>query len=176
MEWRQPESDNHVSDDPERDAMDQRLTKVEQQLLEQAEKERSAMTHQDLSKEAKSLGVPWEEQFGYSQAVKAGDTIYLSRQVSHDDEGNIVSIGEMEVQMRQAYANIHKVLAQYGAMMDDLVEEHLFVIDMEAAFAAAVKIRRDVFSGFPIIASTIVQIQRLAFPELMIEISGTAKV
>ena len=134
------------------------------------------MTHQDLSKEAKSLGVPWEEQFGYSQAVKAGDTIYLSGQVSHDDEGNIVGVGDMEVQMRQAYANIHKVLAQYGATMEDLVEEHLFVTDMEAAFAAAVEIRRDVFSGFPIVASTIVQIQRLAFPELMIEISGTAKV
>ena len=133
------------------------------------------MTHQDLSKEAKSLGVPWEEQFGYSQAVKAGDTIYLSGQVSHDDEGNVLGIGDMEVQMRQGYANIQKVLAQYGATMDNLVQEHLFVTDMEAAFAAAVKIRREVFSGFPTVASTIVQIQRLAFPELMIEISCTAR-
>jgi 2-iminobutanoate/2-iminopropanoate deaminase len=130
----------------------------------------------NLSKETKSLGMPWEEEYGYSQAVKAGDTIYLSGQVSHDDEGNILGVGDMEVQMRQAYQNIRKVLAQYSATMENLVEEHLFVTDMEAAFAAAVKIRRDVFSGSPAIASTIVQIQRLAFPELMIEISATAKV
>ena len=141
-----------------------------------AGKGRSAMDRQDLSKEAKSLGMPWEEQYGYSQAVKAGDSIYLSGQVSHDDEGNILGVGDMEVQMRQAYANIQKVLTQYGATMDNLVEEHLFVTDMEAAFAAAVKIRREVFSGFPTIASTIVQIQRLAFPEFMIEISCIAKV
>ena len=134
------------------------------------------MDRQKLSKEAKSLGMPWEEQYGYSQAVKAGDTIYLSGQVSHDDEGNILGVGDMEVQMRQAYANIQKVLTQYGATMDNLVEEHLFVTDMEAAFAAAVNIRREVFSGFPTIASTIVQIQRLAFPEFMIEISCIAKV
>jgi 2-iminobutanoate/2-iminopropanoate deaminase len=134
------------------------------------------MGRTNLGKETKSLGMPWEEEYGYSQAVKAGDTIYLSGQVSHDDEGNILGVGDMEVQMRQAYANIQKMLAQYGATMDNLVEEHLFVTDMEAAFAAAVKIRRDVFSGFPAIANTIVQIERLAFPEFMIEISGIAKV
>jgi succinate dehydrogenase/fumarate reductase flavoprotein subunit len=35
--------------------------------------------------------------------------------------------------------------------------------EMDAAFAAAVKCRQEIFSGTPIIASTIVQIQRLAF-------------
>jgi 2-iminobutanoate/2-iminopropanoate deaminase len=149
---------------------------MERQSLGKRRKEVSVMDRQNLSKEAKSLGMPWEEQYGYSQAVKAGDTIYLSGQVSHDDEGNILGVGDMEVQMRHAYANIQKVLAQYGATMDNLVQEHLFVTDMEAAFAAGVKIRREVFSGVPIIASTLVQIQRLAFPEFMVEISGIAKV
>jgi enamine deaminase RidA (YjgF/YER057c/UK114 family) len=68
--------------------------------------------------------------------------------------------------MRQAYTNIQKVLAQYGATMDNVVDEVLFVTDMDTAFAAAVKCRREVFSGTPVVASTIVQIQRLAFPEL----------
>ena len=52
----------------------------------------------------------------------------------------------------------------------------LFVTDMEMAFTAAVKCRRTIFAGTPIVASTIVQIQRLAFPELMIEIKCVAKV
>jgi 2-iminobutanoate/2-iminopropanoate deaminase len=129
-----------------------------------------------LNKETKSLGMPWEKEYGYVQAVKVGDTIYVSGQVSHDDKGDIVGRGDMEVQMRQAYANIQNVLAQYGVTMENMVDETLFVTDMDAAFAAAVKCRQDVFSGTPVVASTIVQIQRLAFPELMIEIRCVAKV
>lgn len=129
-----------------------------------------------ITKETKSLGMPWEKDYGYVQAVKVGDTIYLAGQVGHDDKGNIVGPGNMEAQMRQAYANIGKVLAQYGATIDNVVDEVLFVTDMDAAYAARVKCRQEVFSGKPALASTVVQIQRLAFPELMIEIKCTAKV
>src|SRR5919106_1838391 len=129
-----------------------------------------------INKETKNFGMPWEKEYGYAQAVKVGDTIYVSGQVSHDDAGNIVGRGEMESQMRQAYANIQKLLAKYGATIENIVDEILFVTDMDAAFAAAVKCRQEIFSGTPIIASTIVQIQRLAFPDLMIEIRCVAKV
>ena len=129
-----------------------------------------------IEKETKSLGMPWEEEYGYSQAVKVGDTIYLSGQVSHDDKGNVLGEGNMEVQMRATYANVEKVLAQYGATMDNVVDEIVFVTDMDAAFAARVKMKQEVFSGSPVLASTIVQISRLAFPQLMIEIRCIARV
>lgn len=130
-----------------------------------------------INKEAKSFGMPWEKEYGYSQAVKVDNTIYLSGQVSHDDKGNIVGRGDMETQMRQAYENIKKVLAQYGATMDNVVDEVLFVTDMDAAFAARVKCKQEVFSGNnPVLTSTIVQIQRLAFPELMVEIRCICRV
>jgi 2-iminobutanoate/2-iminopropanoate deaminase len=134
-----------------------------------------------INKEAKSFGMPWEKEYGYSQAVKVDNTIYLSGQVSHDDKGNIVGRGDMETQMRQAYENIKKVLAQYGATMDNVVDEVLFVTDMDAAFAARVKCKQEVFSSSssnnnPVLTSTIVQIQRLAFPELMVEIRCICKV
>jgi enamine deaminase RidA (YjgF/YER057c/UK114 family) len=41
-----------------------------------------------ISKETQSLNMPWEQEYGYSQAVKVGNTIYLSGQVSHDDMAN----------------------------------------------------------------------------------------
>ncbi|MPZ06490.1 MAG: RidA family protein [Nitrososphaeraceae archaeon] len=129
-----------------------------------------------INKQVKSLGMPWEKEYGYAQAVKVGDTIYVSGQVSHDETGKIVGVGDMEAQMRQVYTNIKKVLAQYDATMDNIVDEILFVTDMNTAFAAAVKCRQDIFSGTPVVASTIVQIQSLAFPELMIEIRCVAKV
>jgi enamine deaminase RidA (YjgF/YER057c/UK114 family) len=67
----------------------------------------------------------WEKEYGYAQAVKFRDTIYVSGQVSHDDRGNIVGRGDMEAQMRQAYANLQKVLAQYGATVENIVDEIL---------------------------------------------------
>jgi enamine deaminase RidA (YjgF/YER057c/UK114 family) len=120
--------------------------------------------------------MPWEKEFGYSQAVKVGDTITLAGQVSHDGIGTIVGQGDMEAQMRQAYANVQRLLIEYGATMANIVDEVLYVTDMEKAFSAAVKCRPTIFSGTPVLASTIVQIQRLAFPELMIEIKCVAKV
>jgi hypothetical protein len=32
-----------------------------------------------INKEIKSLGMPWEKEYGYAQAVKVGDTVYLDR-------------------------------------------------------------------------------------------------
>ncbi len=129
-----------------------------------------------IRKEVENLGMRWEKEYGYAQAVKVEDTIYLSGQVSHDDKGNIVGAGNMELQMRQAYANVRKVLARYGATMDNVVQEVLFVTDMNAAMPARAKVKQEVFSGQPVVASTIVQIQRLALPEFMIEIQCIAKV
>ena len=129
-----------------------------------------------FNKEVKNLNMPWEKDYGYSQAVRVGSSIYISGQVSHDDEGNILAEGDMEIQMRAAYSNIGKLLAQYGATMDSVVDETLYVTDMEAAFTARVKMKQDVFSGSPVPASTIVEIQRLAFPQLMVEIRCTARI
>lgn len=128
------------------------------------------------AKEPTTLGMPWEEQYGYAQAVKVGDTIYLAGQVSHDDQANILGVDDMEVQMRTAYRNIGKLLAQYGATIDNVVEETLYVRDIDAAFGARMKMRDEVFAGNPVVASTIVQIERLAFPELLVEIKSVAKV
>lgn len=127
-----------------------------------------------IKKVVKNFGLPWEKD--YAQSVKVGDTIYLSGQVSHDDKGNLVGPGDMQAQLRQVYTNIQKLLAQHGATMENIVDETIFVTDMDTAFAAAVKYRKEIYGGTPVVASTIVQIQRLAFPEYLIEIKCVAKV
>jgi enamine deaminase RidA (YjgF/YER057c/UK114 family) len=141
-----------------------------------------------LSKEVENLGMPWEDQYGYAQAVKAGDTIYLSGQLSHDDQGNLVAPaplddrgkitdhGNMGAQMARSYANIKTLLARYGADMDSIVEEVLYVTDMDAAFAVAGSVRAEAYGGRPAVSSTILVTPRLAFPEQLIEIKVIAKV
>jgi enamine deaminase RidA (YjgF/YER057c/UK114 family) len=142
-----------------------------------------------LPKDVKGFGMPWEEQYGYVQAVRVGDTIYVSGQLSHDDQGNMVGSAplddsgrirdhsNMETQMRQTYANAKKILSQFGATLDNVVEEVLYVTDMDTAFAAAGPVRKDVYgSQMPTVASTILVTPRLALPTQLIEIKFIAKV
>ena len=147
----------------------------------------SAAAQGKVEKEIANLGMPWEEQYGYAQAIKVGDTIYVSGQLSHDEEGNMVAPAPLDpsgkiadhgnrgAQMAQSYANIKKVLANYGATMDNIVEEVVYVTDMGAAFAVAGEVRREAYGGAPVVASTILVMPRLAFPDQLIEIKAIAR-
>ena len=46
----------------------------------------------------------------------------VSGQVNYDKTGKNVGRGDIEAQMCQAYTNVHKVLAQYGATMKILTD------------------------------------------------------
>ena len=140
-------------------------------------------------KEAAYFGVPWEDDYGYPQAVKIGDTICVSGQLSHDDEGNVIApamldaggkptdFSTMEEQMRAAYENATKILARFGATLDDVVEETLFVLDVDSAFAAAGKVRREAYgTERPQCASNLIGVSRLAIPEWLVEIAFKAMV
>jgi enamine deaminase RidA (YjgF/YER057c/UK114 family) len=110
-----------------------------------------------MTKKIANFGVAWENAFGYAQAVQVKDTVYLSGQLSHDKQGNIVAPAEldstgkpvdfsnMEAQVRQTYVNAIELLGKFGASLDDVVEETLYVLDVDAAFAAASKVRKEMY-------------------------------
>jgi enamine deaminase RidA (YjgF/YER057c/UK114 family) len=132
-------------------------------------------------------GMPWEDAYGYAQAVKVGNTIYISGQLSHDDSGKLVGpatvdesgkvldSSNMALQMQTAYENARRLLAKFGASLDNVVEEVIYVTDFEAAFAVAGKVRKAAYgTDRPVCASTILGTTRLAFPQQLVEISFTA--
>ena len=142
-----------------------------------------------LSKDVKGLGMPWEDQYGYVQALRIDDTIYLSGQLSHDehgeivgaapldDHGNIRDHSNMEIQMRQTYANAKKLLAEFGATLHNVVEEVLYVTNMDKAMAVAGRVRKEAYgSKKPEVASTILVTPRLALPTQLIEIKFIARI
>jgi enamine deaminase RidA (YjgF/YER057c/UK114 family) len=51
----------------------------------------------------------------------------------------------MEQQMRATYANAVKLLARFGETLDNEVEETLYVLDVDAAFPAAGKVRKEAY-------------------------------
>ncbi|WP_043307924.1 RidA family protein [Pseudomonas sp. ML96] len=136
------------------------------------------------AKKTSSFGVAWEGLYGYVQAIQVKDTIYLSGQLSHDTNGNLIApaalnengspidFSTMEDQMRQTYSNIVDLLAEFGATLDHVVEETLFVIDVPAAFAAAGKVRKEFYGAeVPQVASNLIGVSGLAFPQQLIEIT-----
>jgi enamine deaminase RidA (YjgF/YER057c/UK114 family) len=142
---------------------------------------------QTSGNEVAHFGVPWEKAYGYAQAVRVGNTIYVAGQLSHDDDGRFIGpaatdssgratdTSNMELQMRTTYANAAKILARFGAGLQHVVEEVLYVIDMDSAFAVAGPVRKAAYAtDSPRCVSTIAQVQRLALPQQLIEISFTA--
>ena len=124
-------------------------------------------------KEVQSLGMPWEKEYGYAQAVKKGDTAWLAGQVGHDDKG-VLATG-MEAQMIKAYANIKKLLAGFDMEMDDVVEEVLYVLDIGAAFNARKQFGKYFYPDPDRIPSTLIVVGGLTLPGQVIEIKIVAR-
>ena len=109
-----------------------------------------------------------EKAYGYSHAVKIGNSIKISGAVSMDDEGNPTAIGDLEQQMKNCYADLEKVLAHYGCTFDDVVVENVFTTDM-AKFLEFAGYRTEIYKKqFP--TGSWLGVNELAIPEFMIEI------
>ncbi len=116
---------------------------------------------------------PYKDHF--AEGTQVGDVLYLSGQIAVDQEGNTPE-GIVE-QTKRAYSNMRYVLEQFGADMSNIVDETIFVTDMEEFFAAVEAVysaREEAYGGSPEACQTLVQVSALALPELKIEIKVTA--
>ncbi|MFC5196131.1 RidA family protein [Bizionia hallyeonensis] len=109
-----------------------------------------------------------EKAYGYTHAVKIGNSIKISGAVSMDDEGNPTAIGDLEQQMKNCYADLDKILKHYGCTFDDVVVENVFTTDM-AKFLEFAGYRTEIYKKqFP--TGSWLGVKELAIPEFMIEI------
>ncbi|WP_084718378.1 RidA family protein [Streptacidiphilus carbonis] len=69
---------------------------------------------------------PWEEQFGFSRAVAAGDFVFVSGCTAWDD-GRVVLEGSPAEQARAAFGVAVTALARYGLGADDVVRTRMYV-------------------------------------------------
>lgn len=78
------------------------------------------------------------------------------------------AVGDLEQQMKNAHADLRKVLAHYGCSFDDVIVENVFTTDM-AKFLEVSAYRNEIYAKqFP--AGSWLEVKGLALPELMIEI------
>lgn len=66
----------------------------------------------------------------YSQAVRAGNTLYLSGQTPLDPAVGKLAEGGIEAQATQVFENLKAVLAAAGATFDDVVRVAIYMTDL----------------------------------------------
>ena len=107
----------------------------------------------------------------YSQAIKAGNLLFLSGQIPIDPKtGNLVD-GGIEAQTRQVFQNIAAILKAAGASFDNVVSAGVFLADMNE-FGKMNAIYAEYFSS-PAPARATVQVARLP-KDSLVEIQVTA--
>jgi enamine deaminase RidA (YjgF/YER057c/UK114 family) len=119
----------------------------------------------------------WQEQFGYEQAVEVSGTehtLYCAGQTSVDGDGNPLHEGDMEAQVLQALDNLEAVLREGGYELSDIARLNYYVTDVDAFFAAGEALGRRLGEAGCRAAGTLLGVQRLAFPQLLVEIEATA--
>ena len=66
----------------------------------------------------------------YSQAVRAGDTVYLSGQIPLVPATMQMVEGDIAAQVRQVFSNLAAVAAAAGGSLNDCVKVHVFLTDL----------------------------------------------
>ncbi len=109
-----------------------------------------------------------EKAYGYSHAVKIGNSIKISGAVSMDDEGNPTAVGDMEQQMKNCYSDLEKILNHFNCTFDDVVKEDVFTTNMPR-FLEVAGYRTEIYKNhFP--TGSWLGVKELALPEFLIEI------
>ncbi|MGR3932818.1 RidA family protein [Streptomyces sp. BRA346] len=114
--------------------------------------------------------VPAEDDFGYAQAIKSGDLIHVSGQLSLDETGDFRHADDFAAQLQQTYANVDKVLAHYGVTRGQVVSQILYVVNLRQHVAAVAEGNRAYFGDHRPV-STVLGVTELTFPGQVIEIS-----
>lgn len=107
----------------------------------------------------------------WSQATTKGNLLFISGQIGCDKNGSIVG-EDFSSQAKQALENLVAMLEECGATLENLAMITVFVTDMAYRTEFA-KIRSEYFAENPP-ASTMVEINHLCAPGLLIEINGIA--
>lgn len=66
----------------------------------------------------------------YSQAVKAGDTVYLSGQIPLVPETMDIVAGDFSAQTRQVFENLKAVCEAAGGELKDIVKLNIYMTDL----------------------------------------------
>jgi enamine deaminase RidA (YjgF/YER057c/UK114 family) len=123
-------------------------------------------------------GLPVPDVYAQVAVARGTRTVYLAGQVARTAEGDPVGAGDLAAQTEQAFLNVATALAGAGGTFADVAKLTVYVVDWEpakmAAFGegagrAAARLGVD-----PVKPVTLVGVQALGEPDLLVEIDAVA--
>ena len=121
----------------------------------------------------------WSMPVKFSQGWKIGDLLFIGGQISADGDGNTVGVGDIELQTRNVFENIGKVLRDAGAKWSDLVKLNTYYVfdgrddELTDYWEKMTRVRMEYLAD-PGPVGTAVRVSGLAYPGLLIEVEGIA--
>ena len=116
----------------------------------------------------------------YSHAVTVegpAKLVYVSGQVSLDQDGKVVGVGDMRAQAEQVFKNLTHVLRAAGGSWDDVIKMNGYMVGLNAANVAAYREGRAAyFKPKRVPASTLVGVTSLVQPEWLLEVEVVAAI
>jgi len=110
----------------------------------------------------------------WSNAIRAGEFLYISGQVSRSSDGRTIEgKGEYE-QSKIIFGKIKNLVEAAGGTTDDVVKVTIYVVNIRQN-TEVWRARQEFFKGdFP--ASTLVQVAALGTPEVLVEVEAVAHI
>jgi reactive intermediate/imine deaminase len=108
----------------------------------------------------------------FTDAVRAGDLLFVSGVVAVDADGSLVGGDDVVAQTQQVLGNLGRVLAAAGCGAEDVVKVTIFLTDVDDR--PKINPLRQEFFGATRPASTLVEVSRLAVPGAKVEIEAVA--
>ena len=126
-----------------------------------------------VKRENYSSGSSFEKEYGYSRAVKVGDTVYLSGTVGFNYETKELPADPVQ-QLHQIIRNIEPALDKAGAKLSDIVQITTYVKSPEVFLNDVGPALGEIFGDIlPTNAALVVD---FPVPNVVVEISAIAVV
>lgn len=120
----------------------------------------------------------WKKPRGYSNLVKTngGTILFAAGQGASDTQGNLIGEGDICRQYEQILQNIQEVMSIGGAKMTDIVKLTIYCTNRDAFLAKGKECSQiyKKYFGDHYPASTFLEIKRLIYDGMLLEIEATA--
>jgi 2-iminobutanoate/2-iminopropanoate deaminase len=121
----------------------------------------------------------WSMPVSFSQGWKVDNMVFVGGQVSADKNGKAIGVGDIEVQTRNTFENIGRVLRDAGAEWTDIVKLNTYYVfdgapdELKDYWEKMTRVRMQ-FLPTPGPSGTAVRVAGLAYPDLLIEVEAIA--
>lgn len=119
----------------------------------------------------------WSVQMGFNQGEVvdgARRVLYCAGQTAMSADGQPQHAGDMAAQISMAVDNLEAVLREAGMSLANLVRLNIYTTDVDQFFANYGPMAERMAAAGVAPPSTLLGVSRLAFPELLVEVEGTA--